>query len=689
MSNSRTPNQLIHEKSPYLLQHAYNPVNWFSWSEEAFNKAKSEDKLVLLSIGYATCHWCHVMERESFEDESTAEVLNKYFISIKVDREERPDIDKIYMDALHAMDIQGGWPLNMFLTPDKKPIAGGTYFPPKDLYGRKSFKEVLRVIQTAWETRREEIIQSSESIANYLKSESNAPEEMRLPNSECFSKGVKQYEAYFDSVYYGFKTNMTNKFPPSMGISFLLHHAKLTKEENALYMSKQTLVAMKKGGIYDQIGGGLSRYSTDHRWLVPHFEKMLYDNSLYLLALAECYALTKEDFFKEAGLDIISYIERDMRLDVGGIASAEDADSEGEEGKFYVWGLEEFREVLGDDSKLFEEFWNITEEGNFEEKNIPNESFKVDFPKEKNIPIDVWKSKVSEARKKLLSRRDTRKRPLRDDKILVSWNSLYIRALAYSARVFSEPSLTKKAIQTYDFIYKNLFDTEGRLLRRYREGEARFKAYLTDYAELAFASIALYELTLDVSYIHNAKNLTSEVTRLFSSELGPFYETGTDGEELIRRSFDGYDGVEPSGNSSITNVFLTLAALGISINENINYALDIFAFYHNELETRAVSYSSLLKAYYRHAIGIKEIAVVGEESSKEFQEVTEFLKTNYLPEVVYTISTKTDLDKNSKLIPLLENRNMDKELAIFICKEGVCELPIYSLEELKVKLGVS
>ncbi|MCE9499516.1 MAG: DUF255 domain-containing protein, partial [Leptospira sp.] len=330
-------NRLINEKSPYLLQHAHNPVDWFPWGEEAFNKSRSEDKLILLSIGYATCHWCHVMERESFEDENTAKFMNSYFVSIKVDREERPDIDKIYMDALHATGQQGGWPLNIFLTPDKRPIAGGTYFPPVQRYGRKSFVEVLSILNDSWVNKRDEILRSADELTNYLKSESLKKEDSGLPDVSVFDSAFKMYDRFYDETFAGFKTNMVNKFPPSMGLSYLLIYYNFTKNERALSMVEQTLQAMKKGGIYDQIGGGLSRYSTDQMWLVPHFEKMLYDNSLFLISLSECYKITGNDFYKNAVYDTLNYISRDMQLASGGIASAEDADSEGEEGKFYVF----------------------------------------------------------------------------------------------------------------------------------------------------------------------------------------------------------------------------------------------------------------------------------------------------------------------------------------------------------------
>ncbi|EMO75364.1 PF03190 family protein, partial [Leptospira kirschneri str. 200801925] len=371
--NSRNPNRLSKEKSPYLQQHSYNPVDWFPWGEEALTKAKDQDKLIFLSVGYATCHWCHVMEKESFENQSIADYLNSHFVSIKVDREERPDIDRIYMDALHAMEQQGGWPLNMFLTPEGQPITGGTYFPPESRYGRKGFLEVLNIIQKVWTEKRSELIAAASELSQYLKDsgESRAKEkqEADFPPENCFDSGFLLYENYYDSQFGGFKTNQVNKFPPSMGLGFLLRYYHSSGNPNALEMVENTLLAMKRGGIYDQIGGGLCRYSTDPRWLVPHFEKMLYDNSLFLEILAEYSLVSKKISAKSFALDIVSYLHRDMRMDGGGICSAEDADSEEEEGLFYIWDLEEFREVCGEDSSLLEKFWNVTKEGNFEGKN--------------------------------------------------------------------------------------------------------------------------------------------------------------------------------------------------------------------------------------------------------------------------------------------------------------------------------
>ena len=687
MNSDRKPNRLVQEKSPYLLQHAYNPVDWYPWGEEAFEKAKREDKIVILSIGYATCHWCHVMERESFEDEHTALIMNRDFVSIKVDREERPDIDKIYMDALHAMGQQGGWPLNMFLTPNKKPVAGGTYFPPVSKYGRKSFTEVLGILKNVWDTRKQELIDSSEALVSHLQSEELAVKaDLTLPPESAFVNGFQMYEKFFDETFYGFKTNTVNKFPPSMGLSYLLNFYKNSKNQKALFMVEKTLLAMKKGGIYDQIGGGISRYATDHRWLVPHFEKMLYDNSLFMQALTECFLVTGNSFYKDSVYDIVNYIRRDMTLEEGGIACAEDADSEGEEGKFYIWSTEEFRSICGEDSEILEKFWDVTKEGNFEGHSILNEVFERNFEKENNLNPKEFKLLLERNKKKLLEHRSKRIRPLRDDKVLTSWNCLYIKALAFSAIAFQDKSLLDDAIKIYEFIQKNLFDENGRLLRRYRNAEARFFAYLTDYAELALAAIYLYKATYDVKYIKSAHSLTEETIRLFRSPSGAFYDTGSDGEKLIRRSIDGYDGVEPSGNSSMAHVLNSLASLGIETNRYEEIANSIYRYFSEDLNSRAISYPSMLSAYLYTLSSPKQIVVLADKDNVDAKEILKFLETSFLPDVIIVYATKDKISEESEILPVLKGKTSDKPLAIFVCQNQTCDLPIFTLEELKQKI---
>ncbi|EPG73085.1 PF03190 family protein [Leptospira fainei serovar Hurstbridge str. BUT 6] len=683
-------NRLASEKSPYLLQHATNPVDWFPWSKEAFVKAKEEDKLIFLSIGYATCHWCHVMEKESFEDQATAAVLNQYFVSIKVDREERPDVDRIYMDALHAMNQQGGWPLNMFLTPEGKPITGGTYFPPVAKYGRKSFVDVLNILANLWKEKKEELIDASEELARYLKEseESKALNEQRdlqLPAKTVFETAFGMYDRFYDPEFAGFKSNATNKFPPSMGLSFLLRFYKSTGEPKALEMVEETLVAMKKGGIYDQIGGGICRYSTDHKWLVPHFEKMLYDNSLFLEALVECFQTTGHVKYKEAAYDVLEYLSRDMRLQGGGIASAEDADSEGEEGLFYLWKRNEFHEVCGSDAILLEEFWNVTEIGNFEESNILHESFRTNFARLHGLEQEELTEIVDRNRKKLLARRSDRIRPLRDDKVLLSWNCLYIKAATKAAMAFGDGELLRLAEETFRFLENNLVREDGRLLRRFREGEARFLAYSGDYAEFILASLWLFQAGKGTRYLTLAIRYAEDAVRLFRSPAGVFFDTGSDAEDLLRRNVDGYDGVEPSSNSSFALAFTILSRMGVESDKYSNFADAIFSYFKVELETHPMNYPCLLSAYWLKNSASKELAVVYSTQEDLFP-VWQGIGAMFLPEIVFAWATDKEAEEVGDKILLLKNRVSGGSLKAYFCQGFECDLPISDWNALREKL---
>jgi uncharacterized protein len=679
------PNRLIKEKSPYLLQHANNPVDWFPWGEEALSKAKQENKPILVSIGYATCHWCHVMEMETFEDPAIAEILNSKFIPIKVDREERPDIDSIYMDALQAMEEQGGWPLNMFLTPDTLPIAGGTYFPPEPRYGRKSFKEILSIIHNAWETRRDEIQKSGENLLKFLISIEESENKIYFPDTASFTNGCQIYKNYYDKNNYGFKTNTQNKFPPSIGLSYLLNYYYFSKDEFALEMVESTLIAIKKGGIYDQIGGGLSRYSTDHFWLVPHFEKMLYDNSLYLFALVECYSLTKKNIYKEISYDIIRYIDRDMRLPEYGISSAEDADSEGEEGKFYVWSYDEIKPLLGENADLLLEFWNITPEGNFEGKNILNESLNIDFIKKYNLIESVWNEILYSVKQKILNVRSSRVRPLRDDKVLTSWNALYITSLAYAGRIFSDNELVFSAESTYRFLYNNLFKN-GRLLRSWRDGESSVKGYLNDYAELANAGVELYKSTFKFEYLNKAYTLTRDVIKLFDTEKGVYYSTGSDAEKLIRRSIDSYDSVEPSGNSTFSLVLQKLSLYGYDYSDFTSRTENIFKYYKKELEIRPLSSSFLLKSYLYYLETKFEIILISKEKDEFSDKIIHFFQTSHIPNLAFCFLLSSDFGDMKEKIPFLQGKHPEDPYTLYICKETICEAPLFTKESIISKL---
>ena len=679
-------NQLIKEKSPYLLQHAHNPVDWYPWGELAFKKAKKEDKLLLISIGYATCHWCHVMERESFEDSKLAEFLNAHFVAVKVDREERPDIDKIYMDALHALGQQGGWPLNMFVTPEGKPITGGTYFPPKPMYGRISFSEILQGIASVWKDEREKIFSSADQLTSHL-------EKIAVPSSKGYikmdwgleEKTVSQFRDTFDSLNGGFNHQPQNKFPPSMGLMLLLRHYKRTGEAHSLEMVEKTLQKMFAGGIYDQIGGGLSRYSTDYKWLVPHFEKMLYDNSLFVWALIETFQITKNHLYETIIRDVLAYISRDMTSPEGAFFSAEDADSEGVEGKFYVWSRDEVIKILGKEiGELACFFWDISEDGNFEGSNILNRKYTDEFVAKKfQINPEEMREKIKTARAKLMNVRSKRIRPFLDDKVLTSWNALMISAFARASRVFNDLEFEKKATRAADFIFNNLFDKNGRLLRRWRQGESRFPAYLCDYSQLTLACLDLYETTYDTKWFKKATELSEETNRLFRNADGPYFDSGNDGEVLLTRNAEGYDGVEPSGNSTLANAFLKLHAYGLS-SKFYEDAQRIFHSFAPQMEQAGISFAAMLGGLHFSLSKAKEIVISGRRGEKKTELLLDELRREYHPNIVVSFLENGEDIETEKIIPLTSGRSMVNDMAtVYVCEDKSCKMPVQSVEELR------
>jgi len=683
-------NKLIHEKSPYLLQHAHNPVNWYPWGKAAFEKAKSEDKLLLVSIGYATCHWCHVMERESFEDPELAAFLNAHFVPVKVDREERPDVDKIHMDALHALGQQGGWPLNMFVTPEGKPITGGTYFPPQPMYGRKSFRELLETLASIWKDEREKIFTTADQLTAHLQQKAVPTAEGHPElNWEAEEQTVTLFRESYDSQHGGFKQQQQNKFPPSMGLMLLLRHYKRTGDAHSLEMVEKTLQKMFAGGIYDQLGGGLSRYSTDHEWLVPHFEKMLYDNSLFVWVLIETFQITKKHLYENAVRDILNYVARDMTSPDGAFFSAEDADSEGVEGKFYVWSKAEVLKILGAESgELACAFWDITEHGNFEGSSIPNRPRSdEDVAAQFRITPEEMRKTLRASREKLMAVRSKRVRPLLDDKVLTSWNALMISAFARASRVFNDPEFEKMATRAADFIFNNLIDDSGRLLRRWREGEARFPAYLCDHAQLAVACLDLYETTYDPAWFRKAVELSDEINRLFRNEDGPYYDTGIDGEVLLTRNAEAYDGVEPSGNSSLAQAFLRLRAYGLA-PQYYEDAQRIFRSFAPHLEQAGVSFSAMLCGLHFSLSAAKEVVISGRRGEAETELLLAELRCEYHPNIVVSFVENGKNPETEKIIPLASGRAMVNDCATaYVCQNQTCQIPVHSVDELRQLLG--
>ncbi len=683
-------NKLIHEKSPYLLQHAHNPVDWHPWGTAAFAKAKEEDKLLLVSIGYATCHWCHVMERESFEDPELAAFLNAYFVPVKVDREERPDVDKIHMDALHALGQQGGWPLNMFVTPEGKPVTGGTYFPPRPMYGRKSFRELLETLALIWKDEREKIFTTADQLTAHLQQKA-VPTADGHPelNWEAEEQTVAQFRESYDSQHGGFKQQQQNKFPPSMGLMLLLRHYKRTGEAHSLEMVEMTLQKIFSGGIYDQLGGGLSRYSTDYEWLVPHFEKMLYDNSLFVWALIETFQITKNPLYESAVRDVLAYVSRDMTSPDGAFFSAEDADSEGVEGKFYVWSKTEVLKILGAESgEMACAFWDITENGNFEGSSIPNRPRSDDdVAAEFRITPEEMRKTLRTAREKLMAVRSQRVRPLLDDKVLTSWNALMISAFARASRVFNDPEFEKMATRAADFIFNNLFDDSGRLLRRWRDGEARFPAYLCDHAQLSVACLDLYETTYEPVWFQKAVELSDKINRLFRNAEGPYYDTGTDGEVLLTRNAEGYDGVEPSGNSSLAHAFLRLRAYGLA-PQYYEDTQRIFRGFAQHLEQAGVSFSAMLGGLHFSLSVAKEVVISGRRGEAETELLLDELRREYHPNIVVSFVENGESPETGKIIPLASGRAMVNDSATaYVCQNQTCQIPVHSVDELRQLLG--
>jgi uncharacterized protein len=686
MTDHLYTNQLIHEKSPYLLQHAHNPVNWYAWGEEPFKIAREKNIPVLVSIGYATCHWCHVMERESFEDPELAKLLNSHFISIKVDREERPDIDSIYMQALQNLGQQGGWPLNVFITPDGIPFYGGTYFPPERRHNLPSFGDVLLFLNNTWQNEYEKVEKQGAALIQAIRN-SSAKETKTGPldtlDFDGEDKAAELFGRHYDSLNHGFAFQQQNKFPPSMGLSLLLRHYHRTGEAHSLTMTENTLRAMKNGGIYDQIGGGLSRYSTDYKWLVPHFEKMLYDNALFVTALIETYQVTGKPEFAEYANDVLQYIDRDMTSDQGAFFSAEDADSEGVEGKFYVWTKEEVEQLLGrKTASIAAPYYDVTAQGNFEGKNILNVKTSVpELAKELRIEESTIREELDKAREQLLEVRSKRIRPLLDDKILTSWNGLMISAMAKTGRLLDDASRIEKAEKAMRFILTELRQPDGKLLRRYREGESRYDGYLFDYTSTAVACLDLYEATYNGDYVRHARDLMQRVEEKFASD-GAYYETASDAENLIVRQISGYDGVEPSGNSNAAMAFLKLSAY-LADPALAKNAERIFTTFHEDVMEYGLNSAFMMQALHLYLGGLKEVAIVGPRNHPSTDTMLKTIRNGFFPNAVFAFSYADEVDKAAVDIPLLAGRKLvDGKATAYVCRQGTCLAPVTSVENL-------
>ncbi len=670
------PNHLVHEKSPYLLQHAYNPVDWYPWGAEALSRAKKENKVIFLSIGYSTCHWCHVMEEESFENEEIAALLNRDFICIKVDREERPDLDKIYMAAVQAMTGRGGWPLNVFLTPDLKPFVGGTYFPPKDTpWGGIGLETLLPRIARLWKEKPEELKKTAQQMTEALRQTAPPPPAAAL-TSALTDHAFQAIAKRFDSRYGGF--GPAPKFPQTMTLSFLLRYHYRTGNTEALQMVEKTLHQMAAGGIYDQLGGGFHRYSTDEQWLVPHFEKMLYDNALLAQVYLEAFQITGREAYSAIAREIIDYVLRDMTAPSGGFYSAEDADSEGEEGTFYLWTPSEVEKILGKkDGKIFSGFYDITSQGNFlKGRSIPNRPMDEEsFAKDRGIPLPELREILLYGKSKLFQARAERIRPHRDDKILTAWNGMMIGTLAYGAEVLREPRYSGAAEKAARFILQNLFAGKE-LLRRWRDGEAKYPGYLDDYAFFVQGLIQLYQATFNPEWITEAVTLNQEmVDRFYDPKGGGFFFAQRGDPTLITRSKEFYDGAKPSGNAVALLNLLRLSEF-TGRKELREMAETTLQEMTEDLKTSPTAFPQSLTALEFLLASPMEIAVAGPPESEETQALIRAVTAPFVPNKVVGLTWEKEKSV-AKTLPFLTGKTKIRgKPAVYICRNYTCRRPL-------------
>ena len=685
-SENQYNNHLINESSIYLLQHSHNPVDWYPWGNEALERAKKEAKPILLSIGYAACHWCHVMERESFEDEETASLMNEYFINIKVDREERPDIDHIYMDAVQAMTGSGGWPLNVFLTPDLKPFYGGTYFPPVNVHNRLSWKEVLKRVHFTYLEKKDEIHEQADRLTNHLISSNiigsigNTENKDDIYSDKTLQTIADNMLLSADKVWGGF--GKAPKFPQSYCILYLLRHYHYTKDEASLEQAVLSINKMIYGGIYDQVGGGFSRYSTDIKWMVPHFEKMLYDNALLLTVIAEAYQITQNELYAKTIRQTIDFIKREMLNDEGGFYSALDADSEGIEGKFYTWGKQEIDYILEEDADLFCKYFQVTEEGNWEETNILwcNNSIS-EFAEEHNVDIDIFSDIIESGINKLLIKREKRIRPHLDDKILLNWNALMITGLCKSYEALQDDSIKSLAIDCMRFIENKLIKSDNCLMHTYKNGVAKIEAFLDDYAYTIQACIALNNITGDFNYIVKAINLLQVANNKFKdSTTGFYYYTDENQQDIIVRKKELYDGATPSANAVMMNNIIYLSSYINSENQSIDYKLqvkNIISKIDNAITSYPTSFALWAINIQLINYDIKEIHLSGKEVENEINSMISW----YIPEklIIYRVNTNELNDSdftNEKASKTSENK------AVFrVCTKYTCSVYFVNLSD--------
>jgi uncharacterized protein len=679
MTGHKHTNALACETSPYLLQHAHNPVQWHPWNQESLAKAKAEDKPILLSIGYSACHWCHVMERESFENEEIAGLMNANFINIKVDREERPDIDSIYMTVVQMMTGRGGWPMTVFLTPDQEPFYCGTYFPPDDLHGMPGFRRVLISIAKAFKEKRQAVESDAKTIAGELRKSDLTPNQKEELDREALDKALQDVQSNFDSQNGGF--GAAPKFPPSMALDCLMRLYRRKKEKHVLGMIELTLSKMATGGVYDQAGGGFHRYSVDAQWLIPHFEKMLYDNALLSRTYLHAYLLTGNHFYRRISEEILDYVAREMTSPEGAFYSSQDADSEGQEGAFFLWTIKEVKSILGEeDAALFCHYFGMTPEGNFEGKNIlsiPRPA--VWIARMNNIAEEKLLEIIQRGRKLVFEARGKRVKPGRDEKALTSWNGLMLRSFAEAANSLNRADYRNIAIRNADFLMSAMYH-DGRLFRSYKDGRARFNAYLEDYACLMDGLISTYEATFDLRWIRDAKALAeSMASKFWDPQGGGFYFTSDDHEPLIHRPKELYDNAIPSGNSTAANALLRLSKL-TGDDQWMRYATSILGSTANLMLQHPSAFPNMLCALDFVHSKFKEVAIIGDAGEPETQALLNKVFRAYCPNKVVACG------KDGSLFLLKDRPQVNGRATAYVCQDFTCGLPITSADDLRAEM---
>jgi uncharacterized protein len=675
-------NKLTNSTSPYLLQHADNPVDWHPWGEEALNKARAENKPIFLSIGYAACHWCHVMAHESFEDTEVAAFMNGHFVNIKVDREERPDLDAIYMQATVAMTGSGGWPMSVFLTPDLKPFYTGTYFPPVQRYNMPAFKDVLAGIARAWKEEPAEIARVGDQVSGHLLQTLGLTQTSETAfTHEALDSAARSLIDAYDWGYGGWGS--APKFPQPMTIEFLLRRHSAGHAE-ALKPAVHVLRAMARGGMYDVVGGGFSRYSVDNFWRVPHFEKMLYDNAQLARAYLHTWQITKDPFFKQIVVETLDFIEREMTHPEGGFYSSLDADSEGEEGKFYVWTLEEIRENLKDDSEFFEAAYGVTARGNWEGKTVLQRALDdASLAARFKLTPEAVQAKLSDSHSRLLAARASRVRPGTDDKILTSWNGLMLGTIAEVARLFEEPELQSKylrlATRNADFLL-NALQPSGKLKRSWRKGKITNEVFLEDYAALILGLLELYQTDFNARWFSSARELTDEMIELFVDPNGGFFDTPKNSEELLLRPKDTQDSATPSGNALAAEALLKLSAF-----TDVGTYRDLAEKSLSQVTESALRYPPSFGRWLSAADfaqgQVKQVAVLYDVSRKNARELIQLIRSEYRPNLIIAVSSYPP----SKDAPaLLADRPLrDGNATVYVCENFVCKHPVASSAELE------